>query len=765
MNLVAFIPLLAPELPTIAAEVQRLGLSRREGLLPSYLEPRAGKVYLELSPKEDGSAGEFLYRESLRTGVGSNDLGLDRGQLGETYVVRLVVRGEKALMEAQNFGFRASSGDLDEARSVRESFPTSVIWAFPTVARNPDGKILVDATDFAVRDAHGSARALKYGWDGKRSALEPDGCKSFPLNLEFEAKLTFANNALSSEDFGPAAGVSADPRTLTLVQHQSLVRLPEGGFKPRPFDPRGGTFDVSYYDFSAPLGSPLVKRFAVRHRLDKDHPIVYYVDRGAPEPIRSALVEGAGWWAKAFEKAGFPGGFKVEVLPPGVDIEDARYNVIQWVHRDTRGYSYGDSVVDPRTGEIVQGRVSLDSSRGRQDTLLFEGLLGTAQTGKGTPTDPARLALARLRQLSAHEVGHTLGFSHNFASSANDRASVMDYPAPRLRLKGGTIDVSQAYATGIGAWDEDVTRFLYAGGEPSKLLFLPDQDADETSGAEPRAVRFDNDDDPVAYLKEAMAIRAFALSRFGEGNLKPGQPTGELQLVLGPVYFYHRYAVDAALRMVGGLRYTNAVAGDGTPPPQPIDGARQRAALEALLDALEPAALDLPPAVLARLAPRSHGQPASREEFSSNTTFAFDGLGAANTAADLVVARLLNPLRLQRVLELSTRNTGLPKVKEVLDRLIARTYRPRGASPRENAVSMGVENVVLERLMDLSDNATPIVRSDANDALRTIRARLAPGDPWNAELTRRIDAFFARPEAAPKRKPAALPILPGAPIG
>lgn len=757
VNLLALLPLLAPDLPTIAEKTK--GLARREGLLPSYLDPQGGAVYLELAPEADGAAGRFLFHESLRTGVGSNDLGLDRGQLGETYVVRLVARGGKALMEAENTAFRASSGDPDEARSVRESFATSVLWSFPTVARDADGRILVDATGFAVRDAHGSARALKYRLDSDRSALEPSGCKAFPTNLEFEARLTFEG--------GPSPEATApDARAVTLVQRQSLVELPKDGYVARPFDPRGGALSLDYYDFSAPLGSPLVKRFAVRHRIDRAHPIVYYIDRAAPEPIRSALAEGAGWWAKAFEKAGFPGGFRVEILPPGIDVEDARYNVVQWVHRDTRGYSYGASLVDPRTGEIVQGRVSLDSSRGRQDVLLFEGLLGTAETGKGTPADPARLALARLRQLAAHEVGHTLGFAHNFAASADDRASVMDYPAPRLRLRDGAIDVSEAYATGVGRWDEEAVRHLYAGAEPSKLLFLTDQDADETSGAEPRAVRFDNDDDPLVGLREAMGVRRVALSRFGERNLKPGQPTGELPLVLGPVYFYHRYALDAALRMVGGLRYANAVAGDGTPPPQPVAPARQRAALEALLDAVEPGALELPPGLLARLAPRSYGQPPSREEFATTTSFVFDGLGAANTAADLVVARLLDPKRLQRVLELSTRDRAQLGVQEILDRLLARTFvAPAGASLRETAIRQGVQNVVLERLMDLSDAATPAVRTRADAALRAIRAAQKAPSPWAVELTQRIDRFFARPETAPRRIPAALPILPGAPIG
>ncbi|RYG25061.1 DUF5117 domain-containing protein [bacterium] len=762
MNLLVFLPMLAPELPTIAEKTKEL--VRRDGLLPSYVDAKGGAIYLELKPEATGEAGEFLYTESLRSGVGSNDLGLDRGQPGETFVVRLVQRGGKVLMEAENVAFRASSGDPEEVRSVRESFASSVLFSFPTVARDADGRILVDATAFTVRDAHGTGRTLSSRLDNDRSALEPMGCKAFPLNLEFESRLTFVP---LSEPLRAANAVAPDPRSVTIVQRQSLMKLPEAGFTPRPFDPRGGAFGLEYYDFSAPLGQPLRKQVAVRFRLDKEHPIIYYVERGAPEPIRSALIEGASWWSKAFEAAGYPGGFTVKLLPEGIDPDDARFNVIQWVHRDTRGYSIGNAIVDPRTGEIIRGRVTLDSSRGRQDVLLFEGLLGTAKTGTGAPDDPAQLALARIRQLAAHEVGHTLGFAHNFASSANDRVSVMDYPAPRIRLRGSALDVSDAYAKGIGAWDEAAVKYLYAGSPPpSNLLFLTDQDADETAGAEPRATRFDNDDDPVAGLKEALAVRRLALSRFGEENLKPGQPTGELPLVLGPVYFYHRYAANSALQAVGGLRYANAVRGDSSPPPQPIDGQKQRAALEALLDVVQPSVLDLPASLLARLAPRSFGQPFSREEFASNTRFAFDGLGAANTGADLVISGLLNPLRCQRVLEISTRTPGLPTLEEVLERLIARTFWVAHATtPRQREIRQGVQDVVLERLMDLSDNSTPAVRTRANAALRSIRARLVGTEPRSVEVKSRIDAFFVRSTTAPRRVPAALPALPGAPIG
>lgn len=790
-SLIAPLLLLGQAPPTIADHVKALGLTRREGLLASYLDRREGKIYLEIPAPNPttGFSGEFLYVESLRTGLGSNEVGLDRGSPGDALVVRFRPVGTRVLLEQPNQTFRASSPDPDERRAVEESFPISVLQAFPVKARDADGKTLVDATDFIVRDAHGSAREMgSYALDKDRSALTPEACKAFPLNLEFEARLTFTTSGVPNPE---VASVSPDGRAVTLVQHHSLVRLPESGYHPRPFDPRAGAWDLTTYDFSAPLGQSLRKRVIYRHRLEKvdptaarskvKKPIVYYVDRGAPEPIRTALLEGARYWTKAFEAAGLIDAYRVEVLPPDADPEDLRYNVIQWVHRSTRGYSYGSVCADPRTGEILKGRVSLDSSRGRQDVMLFEGLIGADGTGKGGPNDPVTLALARLRQLAAHEVGHTLGFAHNFGSSVDDRASVMDYPAPWVKAKGGQLDFSASYVDRGGPWDEFLVRYAYsdfpAAEEPSalqkilsegqNLTFLTDQDADEQSGADPRAVRFDNGTDPVAGLKEAMEVRRIALGRFGERNLPAGEPTGRLEEVLGPVYFYHRYAVDGALRMVGGMTYSHGVRGDGRVPTAPVPGRQQRAALEALLDAVQPVALDLPPGLVKLLAPPSYGYPRTKESFGSSTRFTFDSLGAANTAADLVIARLLDPARCHRVVELSTHDASLPKLDEILNRLMARTFMVApAASAREKELRQGVQDVVLVRLMDLADGGSPNVQLRARNVLGAMALRLEKATELRSrDIHWRIMQFFNRlPDAAP-RKPVALPPLPGAPIG
>jgi len=455
------------------------GHVRHAGLLATWLDAKSGSLLVELpAPRGPrGECGRFLYLEGIRTGLGSNPVGLDRGQLGNARVVAFRRVGGRVLLEVPNLRYRALTSDSAEVRATAESFATSVLWAGPVAAEARDGRLLVDFTSFVVRDAHGSARALaaagqgRFALDPGRSALDPSQLRSFPDNLELEAVLTFGGDAP-----GPEVQATAPvPQAVTIVQHQSLVRLPDDGYRPRVWDPRSGSFGVTFADYARPVAEPLEVRWLVRHRLEKTDPsaarsrvkkpIVYYVDPGAPEPIRSALIEGASWWAKAFDAAGLVDAFQVKVLPPGVDPMDVRYNVIDWVHRATRGWSYGGGIVDPRTGEMLKGQVTLGSLRIRQDRTIFEGLAGTAHTGTGDPDDPVQLSLARIRQLAAHEVGHTLGFAHNFAASTYaGRASVMDYPAPLVGLRpDGTLDFSNAYAIGVGVWDVQAVRYAYSG--------------------------------------------------------------------------------------------------------------------------------------------------------------------------------------------------------------------------------------------------------------------------------------------------------------
>ncbi|HEY0781572.1 MAG TPA: zinc-dependent metalloprotease, partial [Thermoanaerobaculia bacterium] len=654
------------------------GLEKKPGLLDLYLDAQKGKVWLAVPAASGrrGEVGSYLYVEGLVSGLGSNPVGLDRGQLGDARIVTLRRLGGRVLVEEPNLKFRALSGDAAERQAVHESFATSVLWAGEIAAADADGRALVDFTSFLVRDAHDVAGRIKqagqgsFALDKERSTVDLDACLTFPENHEFEALLTF-----QSGDPGPLVRQTAPVGgAVTFVEHQSLLKLPDDGYKPRRFDPRSGSYSVDFLDFAAPLASPIETHYLVRHRLEKvdptaarskvKKPIVYYVDNGAPEPVRTALVTGASWWKEAFEKAGFLDAFRVEVLPPGVHPLDARYNVIQWVHRSTRGWSYGGGVIDPRTGEMVKGMVTLGSLRVRQDRMIFEGLAGADKSNSGAPDDPVALSLARIRQLAAHEVGHSLGFSHNFAASTyGGRASVMDYPAPLIGVaQDRTLDFSRAYAVGVGEWDEQAVRYAYSQFAPGTdetaglaaiaqdslkrdLLFLTDEDSRPPGAAHPLTNLWDNGPDPVAGLHQALAVRRIGLDHFGEHNLAAGRPLTLLQEVLVPVYFHHRYQLDGAVKAVGGLLYSYALRGDGQPPARPVDAAWQRRAVKEVLRLLDPAELDLPEPLLGLLLPRAPGTALNVELFKGNADPAFDPLAAAATAADMAVSGLLQPER------------------------------------------------------------------------------------------------------------------------
>ncbi|WP_435016303.1 zinc-dependent metalloprotease [Tundrisphaera sp. TA3] len=822
------LPAPAPEVPR-AAETKPTAvpgpiaertakLAKVDGLFPLYWDEAAGKVWMEVARP----GREFLYQVTLATGVGSNPIGLDRGQLGDTKVVAFHKVGPKLLLEEPNYRFRALSDNADERRSVADSFARSVIAGFKVEAEE-DGRLLVDATSFFLRDAHGVAERLaarkqgKYRADESRGGLDRAGLKSFPKNTEVEATLTFATD----DEPGPlVSSTTPTPRSVTVRQRHSLVELPElgPGYTPRKLDPRVGLFAVEFADFATPTGTPIETRWISRHRLAKKDPslavsepvapLVYYVDRGAPEPIRSALVEGASWWAKAFEAAGFKDAFRVEVLPEGADPMDLRYNVIHWVHRSTRGWSYGSTVTDPRTGEILKGTVSLDSQRARQDALIGAGLVPTASgCGMAMPPAPEYLAaadpasdlgamtLARIRQLSAHEVGHTLGFAHNFAASSYERGSVMDYPAPRVKVVDGRLDLSDAYGRGIGPYDEFAARFAYAqfppGADEAKELgrivaegvaagmrFLSDDDARPLGGAHPLASLWDDGPDPIASLRHEMSVRRVGLAGFGPGNLPEGAPLSDLESKLLPLYLHHRYQLQAAAKTLGGVDYSFAVKTAAGPNPpkvaEVVPAARQREALAAVLDAIDAKELLLPPAVLALIPPTAFGHEGGTAElFPKRTGPTFDPIAAATIAADLAASALLQPERAARLVEFHARDQDNPGFGEVVDALIARSFAPRDPDPRTAAIQSAVRHLVVGRLMELASDeaATPQVRALASNGLRySVSERLTPlirDEDSSADalaIQSEIARFLARPDATHRRtEPLAAP--PGDPIG
>jgi hypothetical protein len=805
------LPLSAQELPTIASKVDKL--QKIDGYVPLYWQASSGKLFMEISRFNQ----ELLYQVSLPAGLGSNPVGLDRGQLGDSSVVVFERVGPKVLMTQPNYGYRAISPDEAERRAVRDSFAQSVLWGFKVEAEE-GGRVLVDATSFFMRDAHGVVDRLRqakqgsYKLDESRSALYLARTKGFPQNTEIETTLTFTT------DGDPGRFVretTPTPTAVTLREHHSFVKLPDLHYTPRKLDPRAPSFGIQFYDYASPINEPVEKRWIQRFRLEKKDPgaavseavkpIVYYVDNGAPEPIRTALVEGASWWNQAFEAAGFRNAFQVKVLPADADPMDVRYNMINWVHRSTRGWSYGGGVVDPRTGEMIKGNVTLGSLRVRQDFTLGSGLVPQYAEGAclaemspdpeylaalDPAADATAMSLARIRQLAAHETGHTLGFGHNFAASSYGRASVMDYPAPWVDIKNGKLDLSNAYATGIGDFDKFAVKFAYEQFAPGAneaaelerlledgvahgMLYVQDSDARPLSSAHPMASLWDNGSDPVATLKHEMEVRRIGLSQFGLTAIPVGTPLSELEVRLLPLYLHHRFQAIAASKSIGGVYFTYAVRTPAGPNPsrvaEIVPAAQQKAALQALLATLDVDALRIPERILQLIPPTASGYGGgTAERFEKRTDPTFDPLGAAAIAADVTVTALLQRERAARTIEQHGRNAAVPGFGDVVSAVVQKTWS--GVKPADGygqAVQETVQDVVVERLMDLAadGDASPQVRAQAAAGLRRIKTITGTIATAHAAAARDdITRFLARP-SEPYKKTAPLPVPAGEPIG
>jgi len=804
MKRILLLSLCALLLPVIAVAQESIsektsGMEKYEGFFDYWWDEDSGKIWLEI----DKLGEEFIYVNSMAAGVGSNEIGLDRSQLGNTRIVKFEKIGPKVLMVQPNYDYRASSNNRLEQKSIEEAFAQSVLFGFEVEAREGD-RVLIDITEFLMQDAHGVSNTLSrnnegnYSVNTSRSAIHLPGTFNFPKNSEFEAMLTFTGSGAG----GNLRSVTPSADAVTVRLHHSFVELPDDGYKPRELDPRSGFFGISYQDYSTPIGEDMVKSYAVRHRLEKKNPdaevsepvepIVYYLDNGTPEPVRTALLDGARWWNEAFEAAGYRNAFEVRMLPDDAHPMDIRYNVINWVHRSTRGWSYGSSVVDPRTGEIIKGNVLLGSLRVRQDYMIAEGLLAPYEEGVEPDPEMLEMALNRIRQLSAHEIGHTLGIAHNFAASVNDLASVMDYPHPMVDIEqGGSLSLANAYDIGIGDWDkraviwgyqdfpegvdeEDALEEIVLETIDQGHIYLSDEVARPQGGSHPDAHLWEYGTDVVSQLDHILDVRKIALDNFGEKNIRMGRAMANLQDVLVPIYLFHRYQTEATVKLVGGMDFAYQMRGDDQPGPEIVDAETQNAALEAVLKTLDAETIALPENLLDLIPPKPAGRSASRENFRGYTDPAMDPVAMAEVAADHVASLIFNPQRAARLALQSSRNSDYPGLHDVIHEVVHSTILGEEKDGYHGTIQRAINTAVVRNFIQLAgnENASPDVQALTRTMLGHLQERLsekAEGDGemiWNAhysEASKMIERFLSDAESF--SVPPAPYTPPGSPIG
>lgn len=778
--------------PTSAQFLKSKELQNFEGYFNFHYEASTDKIYLEVENLDE----EFIYINSLATGIGSNDIGLDRGQLGNTRVVKFQKAGNKLLLIHPNLDYRANTDNDLERKSIEQAFAKSVLFGFKILEEN-EGVFIIDVTPFLMQDAHGVTNRLKsegaYKLEESKSALSLERTKAFPKNVEFEALLTFKGEPTGRN----IKSVTPTPELVSIIQHHSFIELPDNNYQPRDFDVRSGSFSISYMDYATPIQEPINKRFITRHRLEKKdpkaavshpiEPIVYYLDPGTPEPVRSALIEGASWWNEAFEAIGFKEAFQVKLLPENADPMDCRYNVIQWVHRSTRGWSYGASVTDPRTGEIIKGHVSLGSLRIRQDFLIAQALMNQPFADRDDNYQPMlEMALARIRQLSAHEVGHTLGFAHNFAASSNSNASVMDYPHPFIKLVNDDLDFSEAYATGIADWDKVTVAYSYTQFEENinqqealnnllknaysnGMRFISDADARATGGAHPIAHLWDNGEDAAQELERILKVRDKAIHNFSKENIRSNEPYSVLEDVFVPLYFFHRYQTEAAVKVIGGLDYNYAVKGDNQFTVKTVDVERQQKALSAILKTINAETLAIPKEKLALFPPRAYSYNRDRESFKGKTGVGFDPMSAAVTATDMSLSLLLHPERTNRLFQQKSLDENQIGLEEILDQLVQSSFGVNHIDTYKNEIQQLINERVLLQLMNLalSDDALFQVKFHANNAISKISRdyiyHKKKGTAYATQFGQIIKEFYSEPDKFKINKPSEIP--DGAPIG